>query len=293
MAEGDIMRKAMYYTNEGEKIKCLLCPRECILSEGQKGFCRSREVINGSFVATAYGKTTSLALDPIEKKPLYHFHPGSMIVSLGPNSCNLTCKFCQNWEISQQDCPTRYLAIEDLIEIIKNQQDQKVAFTYTEPLMWYEYILDFAAKAPEIDIVLVTNAYINKEPWSNMMQYVKAVNIDIKSFRDDFYRNICGGTLEVVLSNIIIAKEMGVHLELTNLLIPGYNNSDEELTNLSQFIASVDKNIPLHLSAYYPCYKMTVRPTTREEVEHACEIASKYLTYVYAGNVYSSRYSRS
>jgi pyruvate formate lyase activating enzyme len=262
------------------------------LSEGKKGVCRSREVINGSLIANAYGKTTSLALDPIEKKPLYHFHPGTMIVSLGPNSCNLTCKFCQNWEISQQEYPTRYLAIEDLIEIVRQQRDQQVAFTYSEPLMWYEYILDFSTKAPDIDIVLVTNAYINKEPWQNILKVVKAVNIDIKSYRDKFYQEICGGKLDIVLANIIIAKEMGVHLELTNLLIPGYNNSEEELNDLAEFIASVDKNIPLHISAYRPCYKMTVRPTTKEEVESACEIASKYLNYVYAGNVHSSRFSR-
>ena len=286
------MREAMFYTHEGNKIRCQLCPRECLLSEGKKGFCRSREVINGSLVATAYGKTTSLALDPIEKKPLYHFHPGSMIVSLGPNSCNLTCKYCQNWEISQQEFPTRYLAIEDLIQIIREQRNQQVAFTYTEPLMWYEYILDFAAQAPDIDIVLVTNAYINQEPWRNILKVVKAVNIDIKSYRDDFYRELCGGKLEVIKDNIIIAKEIGVHFELTNLLIPGYNDTEEELRDLAMFVASVDKNIPLHISAYRPSYKMTVRATTGEEVENACEIASRYLNYVYAGNVYSARFSK-
>jgi len=292
MAEGGIMREAMFYIHEGNKIRCQLCPRECLLSEGKKGFCRSREVINGSLIATAYGKTTSLALDPIEKKPLYHFHPGSMIVSLGPNSCNLTCKYCQNWEISQQEFPTRYLAIEDLIQIIREQKNQQVAFTYTEPLMWYEYILDFAAQAPEIDIVLVTNAYINQEPWRKILKVIKAVNIDIKSYRDNFYRELCGGKLEVIKDNIIIAKEIGVHIELTNLLIPGYNDTEEELRDLAMFIASVDKNIPLHISAYRPSYKMTVRATTGEEVENACEIASRYLNYVYAGNVYSARFSK-
>ena len=286
------MREAMFYIHEGNKIRCQLCPRECLLSEGKKGFCRSREVINGSLIATAYGKTTSLALDPIEKKPLYHFHPGSMIVSLGPNSCNLTCKYCQNWEISQQEFPTRYLAIEDLIQIIREQRNQQVAFTYTEPLMWYEYILDFAVQAPDIEIVLVTNAYINQEPWRNILKVVKAVNIDIKSYRDDFYRELCGGKLEVIKDNIIIAKEIGVHIELTNLLIPGYNDTEEELRDLAMFVASVDKNIPLHISAYRPSYKMTVRATTGEEVENACEIASRYLNYVYAGNVYSARFSK-
>jgi len=292
MAEGGIMREAMFYIHEGNKIRCQLCPRECLLSEGKKGFCRSREVINGSLIATAYGKTTSLALDPIEKKPLYHFHPGSMIVSLGPNSCNLTCKYCQNWEISQQEFPTRYLAIEDLIQIIREQKNQQVAFTYTEPLMWYEYILDFAAQAPEIDIVLVTNAYINQEPWRKILKVIKAVNIDIKSYRDNFYRELCGGKLEVIKDNIIIAKEIGVHIELTNLLIPGYNDTEEELRDLAMFVASVDKNNPLHISAYRPSYKMTVRATTGEEVENACEIASRYLNYVYAGNVYSARFSK-
>jgi len=286
------MREAMFYIHEGNKIRCQLCPRECLLSEGKKGFCRSREVINGSLIATAYGKTTSLALDPIEKKPLYHFHPGSMIVSLGPNSCNLTCKYCQNWEISQQEYPTRYLAIEDLIQIIREQKNQQVAFTYTEPLMWYEYILDFAAQAPDIDIVLVTNAYINQEPWRNILKVIKAVNIDIKAYRDNFYRELCGGKLEVIKDNIIIAKEIGVHIELTNLLIPGYNDTEEEMQDLAMFIASVDKNIPLHISAYRPGYKITVRPTTGEEVENACAIASRYLNYVYAGNVYSARFSK-
>ena len=286
------MREAIYYRKEGDKLICELCPRTCSLEIGQRGLCRGRQNLNGKMIAINYARSVSLAIDPIEKKPLYHFHPGSQIISLGPNSCNLSCAFCQNWQISQAECPTREISIAELANLCREQNPRQVAFTYSEPLMWYEYIYDFALYAPEIEIVLITNAYLNPQPWKDILPFVKAMNIDLKSIKDEFYHQTCGAGVEVVKNNIRKAHEAGIHLELTNLLIPGLNDTDEETAELAEFVASVDSNIPLHISAYRPCYKMTIRATTPEEIEHACEIASKRLMHVYAGNIWSTHYGR-
>ncbi|MCK9309690.1 MAG: radical SAM protein, partial [Candidatus Cloacimonetes bacterium] len=156
------MREALYYSKEGISIRCELCPKMCLLSEGESGYCRGKKVVNGKLIAANYGKCASISIDPIEKKPLYHFNPGSYILSLGPNSCNLGCLFCQNWSISQTECSTKLISLDELNSMVENQKLAQVAFTYTEPLMWYEYIWDFAKLTEgKIDIVLVTNGYLN------------------------------------------------------------------------------------------------------------------------------------
>jgi len=286
------MREALYYQMVGEIAHCQLCPRACQISEGQRSFCRSRKLINGKLIAVSYANTVSISKDPIEKKPLYQFHPHSQIISLGPNSCNLSCAFCQNWEISQQDTITQAIKISELAAYVRKLRPCQIAFTYTEPTMWYEFIWDFAVFAPDVEIVLVTNGYLNPLPWQALLPKIKAMNIDLKSIRNGFYKRLCGGDVEIVKANIAAAHKAGVHLELTNLLIPGENDTEAELHELAEFVASIDPNIPLHISAYRPCYKMTQRATSNAEIEAACEIAAKHLKYVYAGNVLSTRFGR-
>lgn len=286
------MREALYYSKEGISIRCELCPKMCLLSEGESGYCRGKKVVNGKLIAANYGKCASISIDPIEKKPLYHFNPGSYILSLGPNSCNLGCLFCQNWSISQTECTTKLISLDELNSMVEKQKLAQVAFTYTEPLMWYEYIWDFAKLTEgKIDIVLVTNGYLNEQPLKDLVPHIAAMNIDLKSINGDFYSEVCGGDVEVVKRNILIAYQAGVHMEITNLLIPGNNDSFSEIEDLAKFIAAIDRNIPLHLSAYHPDYKFSAHATKLSEIEHACDIASQYLSRVYAGNVQISKYS--
>ncbi len=286
------MREAEYYRVEGGLAICELCPQHCVLKPGQSGLCRGRSFDGRILHATNYGKAVSLALDPIEKKPLYHFNPGSYIVSLGPNSCNLQCAFCQNWEISQRQCITREVTIQELCKICKQHQPYQVAFTYSEPTMWFEYIMDFAATAPEIQIVLVTNGHLNPIPWQALLPKVSALNIDLKSMRPRFYREICHGNLDIVKENIRSAYQAGSHLEITFLLIPQLNDSQEEINELAKFISSIDPNLPLHISAYRPEYKLINPPTSLNGIELACELAARHLKFVYAGNVISSRFGK-
>ncbi|MDD4310142.1 MAG: AmmeMemoRadiSam system radical SAM enzyme [Candidatus Cloacimonetes bacterium] len=291
------MREAMHNKacnplgNAPGYIMCLLCPHLCKLNNGETGICRGRKAIDNKLYAVNYAETVCISLDPIEKKPLYHYNPGSYILSLGPNSCNLSCSFCQNWQISQVASPTSYISIEELAKQVRSGDNPQVAFTYSEPLMWYEYIMDFADYAPDIAIVLVTNGFINELPWKQIIPKVKAVNIDLKASTEDFYLKQCNGMLQTVKQNIQLAVEAGIHVEITYLLIPGLNNQPEEIEELASFVAKLDQNIPLHISAYRPMYKMQIRATTTEEVKMACDIAAKHLKYVYAGNCYLPQYS--
>ncbi|HOZ00881.1 MAG TPA: AmmeMemoRadiSam system radical SAM enzyme [Candidatus Syntrophosphaera sp.] len=288
-------REAMYCkAEEGGKVRCLLCPQVCELSVGQSGLCRGRKNLGGKMVAVNYGQSIGASFDPIEKKPLYHFRPGSRIVSLGPNSCNLACFFCQNWDSSQQRCPTRFISPAELYGLVQEQAQggpRQVAFTYTEPFTWYEYIWDFAELATDADIVLVTNGFVNPEPLEALLPRVKAMNVDLKSIRDDFYKERCGGRLEPVLHTIRRAYESKVHLEVTNLLIPGLNDSERDIADLVAFVASVGKDIPLHFSAYRPAYKSEIPATPPATVLKACEAAAKSLDYVYAGNLWQGGFS--
>ncbi|MEF3694395.1 MAG: AmmeMemoRadiSam system radical SAM enzyme [Candidatus Cloacimonadota bacterium] len=277
--------EALYWQRNANGVICNLCPRACNLSEGQRGACRSRECRNGEMQLLNYGKTIALSLDPIEKKPLYHFNPGSQILSLGPNSCNLECSFCQNYLISQMDQQTREISPEQLkLFLLKNGLKQ-VAFTYTEPLTWFEFILDFAAIASGIDIVLVTNAFLNPEAFRQITSSVKAMNIDLKSMNPAFYSKQCKGELNTVLTNIRQAFEAGVHLEITNLLIPGLNDGPADVAALVNFCADLSNELILHFSAYHPAYRLSEPATPASVVHRACELASVKLRYVYAGNL--------
>ena len=287
-------RECMHFQKmEGQAVRCLLCPHCCHLEVGESGLCRGRKNIGGMLIAVNYARSIGIALDPIEKKPLYHFRPGSKIVSLGSNSCNLSCFFCQNSESSQQGCPTIIISPMELKELVLRKCGDgplQVAFTYTEPLTWYEYVYDFARQAPEVDIVLVTNGFINPKPLDELLPHIKAMNIDLKSIRPDFYEKYCEARLEPVLKSIERVMGEGVHLELTNLLIPGLNDSEAEIKELVDYVASLDRRIPLHFSAYHPAFRSQIPSTPESTVLQACRIASGKLDYVYAGNILSAEF---
>ena len=288
----DIRESMHYQKQEGTAVQCLLCPHLCILREGETGLCRGRQNQDGRLIATNYGRSIGLAVDPIEKKPLYHFHPGTSILSLGPNSCNLSCFFCQNHNSSQEPSPTLDISPEQLQDLIRERNlTAQVAFTYTEPLTWFEYIYDFARLAPDVDIVLISNGFINLEPLKQLLPFVKAMNIDLKSIRDKFYQDHCGASLDVTLQTITKAHEAGVHLELTNLLIPGLNDTDEDIRDLVKFVAELDRRIPLHFSAYHPAYKSKIPATPVATVLKACRMAKESLDFVYAGNIGPNEFS--
>ena len=281
------MHEAMFYEKLiDQRVRCNLCPNFCVIGNGSAGRCRGRKNIDGILYATNYGATISLALDPIEKKPLYHYYPGSMILSLGANSCNLSCFFCQNFQISQYSIPTSEISPTALLKYLIDNQLNRVAFTYTEPLTWLEYILDFGSLSRhlEIDIVLVTNGYINPEPLLTILPVISAMNIDLKAYDPEFYINSCLGQLEPVLGTIETAFESGVHIELTNLIIPGLNDTERHFSALTSFVAGVSKDIPLHFSRYHPAYRSKIFATPLSTIEQACKNASKELNYVYAGN---------
>ncbi len=272
---------------DDSKVRCRLCPADCLLTDGKRGICRSRYNLGGELVTENYGELVTIAIDPIEKKPLYHFYPGRDILSTGPNGCNFRCVNCQNWTISQEKANTMFVSPENLVQTALQHESIGVAFTYTEPLIWFEYLMDTAPllRIEELKVVLVTNGYINMDPLLDLVGYIDAANVDLKSIRPDFYKKICKGKLEPVLENIRTMAESGVHLEITNLLIPGANDSDKDIEDLVDFVASVSDKIPLHFSAYHPDYKLTLPPTPLETMLRARNIALKSLKYVYLGNV--------
>ncbi len=247
-----------------------------------------RKNIDGMLYSLVYGETTSIALDPIEKKPLYHYHPGEYILSLGTKGCNFKCPYCQNWTISQDmDAPTEKATSAWIIKKAKESKSFGVAYTYNEPFIWYEFVLDTAklAKAQGLENVLVTNGYVNPKPLEEMLPYIDAMNIDLKSMEEEFYRKICGGRLEPVLY-VIKRSAKSCHIELTNLIIPGLNDSDGNFIRLVDWIFdNVGPDVPLHFSRYFPCYKMTTPATPLDALERAYKIAKVKLKHVYLGNV--------
>jgi pyruvate formate lyase activating enzyme len=267
----------------------MICPHQCRLDEGQTGFCRARKNTGGKIISSNYGLITSLALDPIEKKPLNRFYPGSKILSVGSFGCNLRCPFCQNYEISmasENDSIFQYISPEDLVsraEESKIQGNIGIAFTYNEPLIGYEYVTDAAklARSQGLETVLVTNGYINKEPLEKLLPHISALNIDLKSFSPDFYKRI-SGDIETVKQSIRIASAI-CHVEVTTLIIPGENDSIDEMRQLSGWLARVDPEIPLHITRFYPRYKMLEKmPPDETLIEQLADIAFESLKYVFA-----------
>jgi pyruvate formate lyase activating enzyme len=280
------MEAAYYIPLENKKVQCELCPTRCLIADGGRGACTVRLNRGGVLDADAYGKVVTLAVDPIEKKPLYHFHPGSRILSTGPNGCNFHCGFCQNSEISQQSATVHDIPPEKLARLAGEDGSIGVAYTYTEPFIWFEYIRDAGKLIRERGLVnvLVTNGYVNEPPLRELLPVIDAMNVDIKSMRPEFYRKVCGGKLKDVLRTVEIAAPL-CHIELTNLIIPGYNDTDDDFNLLTDWVFSVNPSVPLHFSRYYPRYRFTAGETPRESLFRAYEIAKKKLKYVYMGNV--------
>ncbi len=273
------------------KATCELCFHHCVLDEGQTGLCRARANRGGEVVPINYGKVVSLALDPIEKKPLRRFRPGAAILSVGSFGCNLRCPFCQNHEISMAgdgELRAETLlpdALAALAEDLKNRGNIGAAYTYNEPLIGYEYVRDCAeaVHARGMVNVLVTNGTIEEAPWRALLPLIDAANIDLKGFTDAWYRRL-GGDLETVKHSIALAAER-CHVEVTTLLIPGENDGEDEIRALSQWLAGIRPDIPLHLSRFFPRYRMTARPPTDvETVYRLADVAREALTYVYTGN---------
>jgi pyruvate formate lyase activating enzyme len=277
--------EAKYYKKKDSYMECYMCPHYCKIMSGKFGLCRGRRNDEGKLWAITYGETTSIALDPIEKKPLYHFYPGSHILSIACNSCNMRCPFCQNWEISQAEVRTQNIPPDVLVKIFKEHPSIGVAYTYTEPLMWFEYLLDAGELIHQAGgkNVLVTNGLINKDPLVELLPMIDAMNIDLKTMNPDTYKKILHGDLDTVKQTIEIARAH-CHIEITNLLVTGLNNKKKDIDALIDYVASIDKNIPVHFSRYYPNYEYDKPPTSIKIIEYAYENARKKLNYVYIGN---------
>lgn len=282
--------EARYYEKlKDRRVECHLCPHNCRLAEGQQGICRVRENREGRLISLNYGKQSSYAYDPIEKKPLYHFYPGREIFSIGSYGCNLHCDFCQNWQIAHGRAMTMEIEDQDILLLSQAKNSIGIAYTYNEPTVSYEYILHMAKliRARGLKNVLVTNGYINEEPLRELLPYIDGMNIDLKAMDDRFYRRICKGSLDPVLRTIEIAAKH-THVEVTSLLIDGVNSSDKEIGELSKWLARISPDIPFHISRFFPAYKMEGSETSYETMIRAKEIAEEYLSYVYIGNVWGT-----
>ena len=279
------------------KVQCELCPKLCLIGPGQSGECRVRINIDGVLRTVVYGYPCSIHIDPVEKKPLFHFLPGSKILSIATVGCNLHCKNCQNWEISQANpedgnVPAYNCPPERLIAETNKYQCPSIAYTYTDPIVYYEYTYDSAKLAHEAGIrnVLVTAGYINEEPWKKLLGHIDAANIDLKAITEDFYREVCSATLQPVQNALILAKASEIMVEVTNLVIPTLNDEPEQLRELSRWIRmNLGADTPLHFSGFYPRYQMRNLPATSlRTLEKARKIAmDEGLNYVYIGNVAS------
>lgn len=282
-------KEGMFYRTLDDGIICELCPHECRLSEGKRGICGVRTVKEGKLQSEGYGMVSSIALDPIEKKPLYNYKPGKYVLSVGGSGCNFRCSFCQNYRISMESPETRYIPPQTLIDYAQDSMDEGnigIAFTYNEPTIWYEYVYDTAVlcKNSGLDVILVTNGYINREPLEKLLPYIDAMNIDLKAFNEDFYKKICGGSIKNVLETIEIAASK-CHVEITTLIVNGYNDSVDEIGELSSWISKINPDIPLHLSRYYPAYKFSEPPTPIDTIINCTAQARKSLNFVYPGNI--------
>jgi len=289
------MKEALFYKKlKDNKVQCLLCPRECIIPEGKMGFCKVRKNIKGKLTAVVYSRPCSIQIDPIEKKPLFHFLPGHKSFSIGTTGCNLACKHCQNYTTSQA-YPEEFLGYDltpekAVSEAIKNDC-KSIAYTYNEPSIFYEYVFDTAkiARQSKLKNVMVTNGFINPEPFKQLYKYIDGANVDLKAFDDKFYREITTAWLEPVLTTLKNLKKTNTWFEITNLIIPTLNDDLKQIKKMCEWIkAELGLDVPLHFTAFYPTYKLTNLPSTSPEILiKARNIALKLgLHFVYVGNTY-------
>ena len=281
-----------------KKVRCTLCPHHCLISSGKSGICNVRKNKGGQLYSLVYGHPAALNVDPIEKKPLYHFYRGSQALSIGTVGCNLTCKFCQNWQLARGEFRKQRQAMspEEIVKLARKKNCDSIAFTYNEPTIFGEYLLDISKIAHQQDIktIMVTNGFITEEAVNDIYPHIDAANVDIKFFTDELYREYTGGRLQAILDAILAMQKHGTFIEITNLIIPELNDSPKEF---KEFINWIKENLgdetPLHLSAFHPAYKMKDHPSTsKNQLDTLYEIAKKQgLKYIYEGNVRSDEHN--
>ena len=290
------MKEAMLYTPfEDGKVRCFLCNHRCLIAPSERGLCGVRENREGKLYTLVYGRAISLNVDPIEKKPIFHLFPGSTSFSMAAVGCNFRCLQCQNHEISQlpRDDDGRIegsdVSPSKIVSLTKQYRCRSISYTYTEPTIYFEYAYEVARQAhlEGIKNVFVTNGYMTEEALQIIQPYLDAANVDLKSYREKFYKETCGAKLKPVLENLKRMRQMGIWVEITTLIIPSLNDSDQEFQDIAQFIFSLGPEVPWHISAFYPTYKMLDRPRTPASSLHrARDIGMKAgLRYVYCGNI--------
>lgn len=286
-------KEALFWESKENNVHCKLCPKNCFIKPEEYGQCRARKNVNGKLYSMVYAKPCSVAVDPVEKKPLFHFLPGKGVYSIGTSGCNLRCQYCQNWEISQsypEEIHAQSLESKELVKEAQNNACDMIAYTYTEPTIFYEYVYDTAELGRKVGLknIMVTNGYIQKEPAEKLYPLIDGANIDLKGFSEEFYKEICGAALQPVLETIKRAKQIGTWIEITNLVVPGKNDDFEKIREMCKWIReNLGADVPLHYSRFYPCWKMSnVLITPEETLIKAREIAiEEGLNYVYIGNV--------
>jgi pyruvate formate lyase activating enzyme len=289
------MKEAMFYEHINNDVKCHLCHHNCMVKNGKRGICGVRKNQEGKLFSLVYGKSIASDVDPIEKKPLFHFYPGSTAYSISTVGCNFRCLNCQNWDISQMPKGKSgkiigdELTPEEIVDDAKRLGCKTIAYTYTEPTIFFEYAHDTAELAHQEGIrnIFITNGYTTSEAIRKIAPYLDAANIDLKFFSEDFYQKVCGARLQPVLDNIKLYKELGIWIEVTTLIIPKYSDDENHLEGIAEFIRSNGVDIPWHVTAFYPAYKLLdVKPTPTESLRKAREIGLKAgLRYVYEGNI--------
>lgn len=288
-----MMKESRFYEVHGDGVRCLLCPHHCLIREGGRGICRSRECRDGKLYALSYGRACALAVDPVEKKPLRGFVSGTYCLSLSCTGCNLSCRWCQNSGISQvspEDAADDVISPEEIVSLCLVRGLPSIAFTYTEPFTWWEYMYDIAvlAHGKGLKNILVSAGYVEKEPLKEILPYIDAANIDVKAMDDSFYHRYCGASLAPVLENILAMKSAGVHVEITNLLVTGLNDSEEQVSALCTWMAANDlQDTPLHFSRFFPRYRLADSlPTPERTLLMARKTAhSLGIKTVYLGNI--------
>lgn len=279
------------HKKSGDRLECLLCPHNCKLKTGGTGICGVRKNTGEEIELLTYGVISGYALDPVEKKPLYHFYSGTNILSIGSYGCNMRCDFCQNYSISQKTLAGFSTKIESdkiIRDALSSLNNIGIAFTYNEPVIWFEFIADVAREARKkgLKTVMVTNGFVNRDPLGEIISFTDAFNVDLKAFNNNFYKKLTGAFLEPVKENLKQIAASGRHLEITTLVIPGRNDDEKEMELQTEWIAGeLGKNIPFHLSRYFPMYKRDDPSTSPETLRTLASIASKHLDYVYVGNI--------
>ena len=289
------MKEALLYEKLSEnKVRCLVCNHYCIIPEGKRGICGVRENIKGTLFALNYGKTIAIQIDPVEKKPLFHFLPRTKTYSIATVGCNFSCPWCQNHQISQSPKKNKrvlgdYLEPKTHIAGARKYNCDSISYTYTEPTIFLEYALDIMklAKQNNLKNIWVSNGYMSKESLNLISPYIDALNIDLKGFSDELHKSYCGGSIKPIIDNIIEFYKKGIHIEVTTLIVPGYNDNIEELSKIADFLANLDINIPWHITRFYPAWKMIdIEPTDINLMKKVKKIAiDKGLLNVHLGNI--------